>query len=214
MIPNDGDRKEMGMYMALAQCGMEMVAPMILGIFLDSRLGTMPWITIISVVLGFVGGLTHMVLMSNKIAEYEARKKKGKTKMKKYVLTLTAEALDSTATLEAVKQAVAAQGARNIEIHGMGLMTVDSEVPLNFAAISGVENSQEVKEVGQYQYIVTLTDDANPQAVQDAIAALGARNIVLHDAVGTLVVDSEVPINFAGIAGVHAAEPSVESGTQ
>ena len=108
MIPSGEDRRETGMYFALAQCGMEMVAPMILGVFLDTRLGTMPWLTIISVIVGFVGGLTHMVIMSNKIAEYEA-KKKGKTKMKKYVLTLTAEALDSQAKLEAVKEAVAAK---------------------------------------------------------------------------------------------------------
>ena len=56
----------MGYYLALAQVGLEMVAPLILGLVVDSVAGTMPWFTLGGVVLGFVGGITHLVVLGNK----------------------------------------------------------------------------------------------------------------------------------------------------
>ena len=48
-------------YAALAQVGTEMVAPLIVGLVLDFQLDTKPWLTLAGVVLGFAGGLYHLV---------------------------------------------------------------------------------------------------------------------------------------------------------
>ena len=68
-----------GLYYALATCGMEMVAPMILGIILDNWLGTTPIFAAITVVVGFVGGITHMVLISNKINDADRAERLAST---------------------------------------------------------------------------------------------------------------------------------------
>ena len=60
-----------GLYYALATCGIEMVAPMIGGILVDKWLNTSPIFTALAVVVGFVGGITHMVLISNQINKAE-----------------------------------------------------------------------------------------------------------------------------------------------
>ncbi len=57
------DPKEMGFYMALSQVGLEFVAPMVLGILLDFYLHTMPWVTVIGAILGFIGGMFHLVAL-------------------------------------------------------------------------------------------------------------------------------------------------------
>ena len=57
------DSREFGFYFALAQVGMEMVAPTCVGAVLDHYLGTMPWATVIGFVFGFVGGFLHLLLM-------------------------------------------------------------------------------------------------------------------------------------------------------
>lgn len=67
-----------GKYFALAQCGTEMVLPLIGGIFIDRWLGTTPIFTIVTMILGFVGGLTHMVILSNQIQREEDAKRKQK----------------------------------------------------------------------------------------------------------------------------------------
>lgn len=70
--------KSAGLYYALATCGMEMVAPMILGLLLDNWLGTSPIFAAITIVLGFVGGITHMVLISNQINQVEKAERSKK----------------------------------------------------------------------------------------------------------------------------------------
>jgi F0F1-type ATP synthase assembly protein I len=70
----DLNPREMGRYVAMAQVGMEMVAPVGLGLLLDYYFGTMPWITVIGAVLGLVGGLAHLVRLSNRVDEGEASK--------------------------------------------------------------------------------------------------------------------------------------------
>lgn len=64
--------------------------------------------------------------------------------MKKFAVTLTSEALDSSHTIDAVKENLALQGARNIELHGMGIITLEADGDLNFAVVQGIENFQEV----------------------------------------------------------------------
>jgi F0F1-type ATP synthase assembly protein I len=50
----------------MAQVGIEMVAPIGLGVALDYWLGWTPWATVAGAVFGFVGGLVHLVSMMNK----------------------------------------------------------------------------------------------------------------------------------------------------
>jgi len=54
---------DVGFYYALAYSGLEMVAPIAIGVYLDNRFGWSPWATVIGVVVGLVGGMAHMLLM-------------------------------------------------------------------------------------------------------------------------------------------------------
>ncbi len=69
------DSQEMGFYLALAQSGMEMVAPMILGVVLDRTFGWTPWATVIGFVFGFVGGFLHLIVM---LQRHDAQKQERK----------------------------------------------------------------------------------------------------------------------------------------
>jgi F0F1-type ATP synthase assembly protein I len=60
------NRRELGLDFTLAQIGLEIIAPLVVGVLIDINVGTMPWLTIAGVVLGFVGGITHIVILSNK----------------------------------------------------------------------------------------------------------------------------------------------------
>jgi F0F1-type ATP synthase assembly protein I len=61
------DPKEVGYYFTLSQVGLEMVAPLGLGLILDHYLpGLAPWGLIGGAVLGFVGGLAHLVILANR----------------------------------------------------------------------------------------------------------------------------------------------------
>jgi F0F1-type ATP synthase assembly protein I len=63
----------MGYYFALAQIGFEMIAPMLIGLGLDYWLGWMPWATVIGLIVGFVGGMVHLVRMVQKHDAEERR---------------------------------------------------------------------------------------------------------------------------------------------
>jgi F0F1-type ATP synthase assembly protein I len=73
------DQREMGYHLALAQVGLEMVAPLVIGLVIDWLVGTMPWFAMGGLVLGFVGGLTHLVLLSKK-HDAMTRKDRGESK--------------------------------------------------------------------------------------------------------------------------------------
>ncbi len=68
-LPNP---REVGFAFALAQVGLEMVAPMGLGIFLDRTFGWTPWATVLGFVLGFVGGFAHLIIM---VTRHDAEEK-------------------------------------------------------------------------------------------------------------------------------------------
>lgn len=51
---------EWGRYAAYAQLGTEMVAPIVVGLFADYGLETLPWLTVTGAVLGLVGGFYHL----------------------------------------------------------------------------------------------------------------------------------------------------------
>jgi F0F1-type ATP synthase assembly protein I len=59
----------MGRYFALAQVGMEMVVPIVAGVLVDSYLGWTPWGVVVGTVVGFAGGLTHLLVMLKKFDE-------------------------------------------------------------------------------------------------------------------------------------------------
>jgi F0F1-type ATP synthase assembly protein I len=67
-MPDDRppDAREMGKYMALAQVGFEMVVPLIVGLVIDNYAGTGPWLMVAGAVLGFVGGIMHLIALSNR----------------------------------------------------------------------------------------------------------------------------------------------------
>jgi F0F1-type ATP synthase assembly protein I len=59
------DPREVGFYFSLSQIGLEMVAPIVVGVLLDVYLGWRPWGIIVGAVLGLVGGFTHLIAMLN-----------------------------------------------------------------------------------------------------------------------------------------------------
>lgn len=75
-MPDNPTPRELGYYAALAQTGLEMVLPTIAGYFIDDWLGTRPWITIIAAVLGFAGGLAHLIAIVNRKERDESSNKK------------------------------------------------------------------------------------------------------------------------------------------
>jgi formate-dependent nitrite reductase membrane component NrfD len=57
------DPKQLGLYLTLGQIGMEMVAPLVIGLILDDQLGWTPWATVCGAAFGLVGGLAHLILI-------------------------------------------------------------------------------------------------------------------------------------------------------
>jgi F0F1-type ATP synthase assembly protein I len=60
------DPKQLGAYFVLAQVGLEMVAPLVLGLLLDRYLGWTPWATITGAMLGLIGGVIHLVVLQGR----------------------------------------------------------------------------------------------------------------------------------------------------
>ena len=59
------DRWELNRYVALGQVGLEMVSPIVIGVLLDRWLGWAPWLTVAGAVLGFGGGMAHLLASLN-----------------------------------------------------------------------------------------------------------------------------------------------------
>jgi F0F1-type ATP synthase assembly protein I len=74
MVDDQRERRQMGRYLSLGQVGFEMVVPIIGGILLDRWLGTVPWLFVAGVVLGFVGGLIHLIRLVNKLNSEDSPK--------------------------------------------------------------------------------------------------------------------------------------------
>jgi len=73
MADNAPNPRELGRYFALAQVGLEMVAPIVLGLFLDRQFGWGPWGVVAGAVLGLVGGFSHLVHMLNRFDEKDRK---------------------------------------------------------------------------------------------------------------------------------------------
>jgi F0F1-type ATP synthase assembly protein I len=71
----DKQTREIGMYYALSQAGLEMVAPLGIGIWIDCQFGWYPWATVILAILGFVGGTIHLIAMAQRIEREQEKNK-------------------------------------------------------------------------------------------------------------------------------------------
>ncbi|MCS6849565.1 MAG: AtpZ/AtpI family protein [Gemmataceae bacterium] len=58
--------RELGRYVALAQVGLELVAPAGIGLLLDYYFGWSPWGVVTGAVLGLIAGLAHLVALTNR----------------------------------------------------------------------------------------------------------------------------------------------------
>jgi F0F1-type ATP synthase assembly protein I len=61
-----GDSGQLGYYLSLAQVGVEFAGPLVVGVLLDLYLGWSPWGVVIGGLLGFVGGMYHLVSLAGK----------------------------------------------------------------------------------------------------------------------------------------------------
>lgn len=59
----DPGLKKMGKHLALAQVGLEMVVPVAVGLVVDRYLSCSPWGITIGTLLGFFGGLAHLIAL-------------------------------------------------------------------------------------------------------------------------------------------------------
>jgi F0F1-type ATP synthase assembly protein I len=66
MPANLPDPREIGHYYAVAQVGLEMVVPVVVGLLLDARLDWHPWGVVVGAVLGLTTGLGHLVVILNR----------------------------------------------------------------------------------------------------------------------------------------------------
>jgi len=65
MVVERPEPGQVGAYLALAQVGTEMVAPVVAGLLLDHYTGWRPWWTVGGAVFGLVGGISHLVAILN-----------------------------------------------------------------------------------------------------------------------------------------------------
>ena len=66
MSGNPPDPQELGYFFSLAQVGLEMVVPVVAGLFLDRYFNCGPWGVVGGAVVGLVVGLVHLVTTSNR----------------------------------------------------------------------------------------------------------------------------------------------------
>jgi hypothetical protein len=67
MAPISPNGKDLGRYVALGQVGLEMVVPIGIGLAVDSYLGWGHWGAVVGTILGFMGGLAHLIVLANKL---------------------------------------------------------------------------------------------------------------------------------------------------
>jgi F0F1-type ATP synthase assembly protein I len=66
--------REFGAYVEIAQVGMEMVAPLGIGLALDYYLHWSPWGVVVGAILGLVAGVGHLVAILNRHQQNDARR--------------------------------------------------------------------------------------------------------------------------------------------
>jgi F0F1-type ATP synthase assembly protein I len=63
-VPDASPERTIARLMTIGQVGMEMAAPIGIGFGIDYGLGTMPIFMIVGAVLGFVGGVYHLIVLN------------------------------------------------------------------------------------------------------------------------------------------------------
>ena len=63
MASKPPDSRGFGFYAQMSQVAMEMVLPVLLGVFVDSKFGTTPWVMIAGALVGLFGGLFHLIVL-------------------------------------------------------------------------------------------------------------------------------------------------------
>jgi F0F1-type ATP synthase assembly protein I len=58
--------REYGYYLSVAQVGMEMAAPIGVGLILDRYLGCSPWGVVGGAVFGLIAGVAHLAVLANR----------------------------------------------------------------------------------------------------------------------------------------------------
>jgi F0F1-type ATP synthase assembly protein I len=66
------DSREFGKYFAFAQVGLEMVAPIVVGVVVDNYFDCAPFGVAVGAVLGLVVGLWHLVVLARRFDESDA----------------------------------------------------------------------------------------------------------------------------------------------
>jgi F0F1-type ATP synthase assembly protein I len=66
MLVDPSSQKDFSRYMAMSQAGLEMVAPIGMGVAVDYYFHCGPWGAVVGAVLGLGGGLTHLIYLSQK----------------------------------------------------------------------------------------------------------------------------------------------------
>ena len=59
------DSRDFGFYAQMSQIALEMVVPIVGGVFADRWLGTTPWLLLLGAVVGLVGSLVHLLVLVN-----------------------------------------------------------------------------------------------------------------------------------------------------
>jgi ATP synthase protein I len=72
--------EELRRYFALSQIGLEMVAPIGIGVVLDYYVGIAPWGAVVGAILGFVGGMTHLIVLATRRKDKDISKPSRKEK--------------------------------------------------------------------------------------------------------------------------------------
>ncbi len=65
MAEDSTERSKLAQYAALSQVGLEMVAPIGIGAWVDHWRDWGPWCTIAGAILGLVGGVAHLIQILN-----------------------------------------------------------------------------------------------------------------------------------------------------
>ncbi|HEV8060762.1 MAG TPA: AtpZ/AtpI family protein [Gemmataceae bacterium] len=76
MSEDSPEPSKLAEYAALSQVGLEMVAPIGLGVLLDYWIGWGPWGVIGGAILGLVGGMAHLVSILNTRSARETTKRR------------------------------------------------------------------------------------------------------------------------------------------
>lgn len=67
MLPDSPKGMNLGRYMELSQVGLEMVVPIGIGMAVDYYLDWGHWAVVVGTILGFTGGLFHLIQLVNKL---------------------------------------------------------------------------------------------------------------------------------------------------